>query len=171
MQCLFRWDPAKFKSSLCYSLDPGLGRAPHPLSGSASSSVRQVGQGLQVRPQGAGPVSPMSAVCQCPAWDPSFVHSQAVPENRHFDLSRESRNPAFVWSLLISKHWQLSKMLILEYQAEQNVGQELIEKIWGDTYKALLHGGWEHWLWSLTAWLCMKAPSVAGQLGHLGHFT
>ena len=87
------------------------------------------------------------------------------------NFSRESRNPAFVWSLLISKHWQLSKMLILEYQAEQNVGQELIEKIWGDTYKALLHGGWEHWLWSLTAWLCMKAPSVAGQLGHLGHFT
>ena len=61
-------------------------------------------------------------------------------------------------------------MLILEYQAEQNVGQELIEKIWGDTTRpaCTVVGSIDS---SLTAWLCMKAPSVADQLGHLGHLT
>ena len=57
----------------------------------------------------------MIVVGQRPTRDLSFIHSEAVQESKHFDLSRESISPAFVWSLLILKHWQLSKMLILEY--------------------------------------------------------
>ena len=85
-----------FKSSLCYSLDLGLGQVPHHLLGSASSSVRQVGQGLQLRRQRARQVSPMIVVGQRPTRDLSFIHSEAVQESKHFDLSRESINPAFV---------------------------------------------------------------------------
>lgn len=108
--------------SLCYSL--GLG----PWPGSLTSLRLNIficktdKPGAQAHISGTRQVSQACEVGVCLTRDLSLVPSLAVPENRHFDLSRESRNLAFVWSLLIWKHWRLSKMLNLEYQAEQNVG-------------------------------------------------
>lgn len=108
--------------SLCYSL--GLG----PWPGSLTSLRLNIficktdKPGAQAHMSGTRQVSQACEVGVCLTRDLSLVPSLAVPENRHFDLSRESRNLAFVWSLLIWKHWRLSKMLNLEYQAEQNVG-------------------------------------------------
>lgn len=98
----------------------GRGQVPSPLLGSASSSAKQISQGLKFQCQGPGK-------CLHPVWDFSLVPGVAVQESRCFVVSRESRSLAFGWSLRDFETLAMKEHVDFGLSGRTHVGEEFIE--------------------------------------------